>query len=185
MQKYLFSILIVLISVSIQAQTQRKTSEDYLIEMPDSYPSYLGTLTYSYTVNDDGDRVKNGPLSIKGSFDQTIGDGYMSVSIKGNYNLSGACKEDEMNGPFSVAAKYHIVVKKGRTNGAFDEVYTMKGSFVEGLPHGNFTASITDIGTVNVNYSNGLLVRAYAVEAAMMPYSFKSGRNILTPPGYF
>ncbi|MBP5559941.1 MAG: hypothetical protein J6X71_09280 [Bacteroidales bacterium] len=165
MKKTILAILLVLLSMNLPAQTKRQSTESYMIQMYDSYPDYSGTLTYSYIVDDDGNRIKNGPISIKGSLDDTYGTSYIGIRIKGSYTLSGACKDDKMDGPFSVSAKYHFDVKKGSSKGSYDEEYKMKGAFVDGLPNGNFTASITDVGTVNVNYDNGVLVGSYFVDA--------------------
>ena len=46
--------------------------------MHDGLPDYGGTLTYSYTVNDNGERIKNGPISITGKIASFSGFSFSS-----------------------------------------------------------------------------------------------------------
>lgn len=165
MRRAFFFIIFIVGSLSAFAQNQRQTSEYISIRMHDLLPDYGGTFTYSYILDDSGNRIKNGPLTISGSRDDVY-EFLNYLKVKGSYKLSGSCKNNKMDGPFSVSASYRWGYIKLN-----DEKISMKGSFLEGVPNGNFTASITDIGSVNVNYNKGILVGSYSVDASMLDNS--------------
>lgn len=137
------------------AQTQ--TTENYLVTGP--WNDYVVPMKYSYTVSNEGERIKNGPIIISGSQNEQYGN----VTITGSYNLSASAKEDKMNGAISINAKYHGVKQLYRGQQVEDYVYSLSGNFSNGVPNGTFTAKATNFGSSTATYKNGTLIGAYSV----------------------
>ena len=161
MKKNLFFLLLALAAVSIPSMAQSQFSDNISIYAP--FTDYCGTINYTYTVNDDGERIKNGPINITGKQNET----YNNVDITGSYVLKASAKNGYMDGPMSVSAKYHGVAHYWSGDKVEDYVYSMTGDFQKGIPNGNFTAKATGSGSCNVNYKDGILVGAYSIDESI------------------
>ena len=162
--RYLFHSLCFLALImlsSVMTFAQKQITENYLVTGPAT--DYVARMNYSYTVSDDGERIKNGPITISGSQNEQ----YRNVTLTGKYQLTASAKNDMLNGPMSVNAKYHAVQQLVRGQNVEDYSYTFSGSFLNGLPNGAFVAKATNFGSSSVSYKKGILVGAYHVQEAI------------------
>ena len=153
--------MLLLPAFSMFSQAPTTITENYLITGP--LVDLPGTYKYSYIVSDDGERIKNGPISITGK--DTFS--YNNFTVTGNYNLSGSIKKGDMNGPINVKANYHYVERKYGRQEVADYAYSLTGSFINGVPNGTFNVKATNFGTSTATYKNGVLVGAYNVDEAI------------------
>ncbi|MBP3383775.1 MAG: hypothetical protein J6K78_07705 [Tidjanibacter sp.] len=124
-----------------------------------------GKITYSYIIGEEGDVLKDGPLSIKCSVvnEKTYISPY-TITVNGSYTLNATYSKGNLNGPFSSNYKttldgYIIVSKDAVSVGS-----TMTGNFSNGVPNGAF--KVTRKGdfptTLTANFKNGKLVGAFS-----------------------
>ncbi len=122
-------------------------------------------MTYSYIIGEEGDVLKDGPLSIKCSVvnEKTYISPY-TITVNGSYTLNATYSKGNLNGPFSSNYKttldgYIIVSKDAVSVGS-----TMTGNFANGVPNGAF--KVTRKGdlptTLTANFKNGKLVGAFS-----------------------
>lgn len=156
--KRLLTALFLLISAAIYAQNATQITEDCIIRGP--LTGVAGKYKYSYVVSDEGERIKNGPISITGKENYKYGN----VTVTGNYTLTASAKMGLMNGPISVKANYHGVQQRYKTQVVEDYAYSFTGNFLNGIPNGTFTVKATDYGSSTATYKNGVLVGAYSVD---------------------
>ena len=142
---------------AIQSSAQTQITENYLVTGP--WTDYVVPMKYSYTVSDEGERIKNGPITISGAQNEKYGN----VTITGKYLLKASAKNGNLNGPMSVNANYHGVRQLYRGQQVEDYAYSFSGTFLNGLPNGSFTAKATNFGSSAVTYKNGVLVGSYSV----------------------
>lgn len=156
MKKILITLF--LFAVSFHVFAQNSISQDYRITTPlgDCY----GTIKYSYVVSDEGERIKNGPITA------TIKENtkYDNWEKMGSYQLNASAKNGQMNGAMSVQAKFRWVNHYILGDEVSDCSYSFNGGFINGSPNGNFVIKASDVGKCNVNYKNGILVGAYSVD---------------------
>ena len=159
--KRLLTALFLLISAAIYAQNATQITEDCIIRGP--LTGVAGKYKYSYVVSDEGERIKNGPISITGKENYKYGN----VTVTGNYTLTASAKMGLMNGPISVKANYHGVQQRYKTQVVEDYAYSFTGNFLNGIPNGTFTVKATDYGSSTATYKNGVLVGAYSVDESI------------------
>ena len=141
----------------IQSFAQTQLTENYLVTGP--WTDYVVPMKYSYSVSNEGERIKNGPITISGGQNEKYGP----VTITGKYSLKASAKDDYLNGPMSINATYHGVKQLYRGQQVEDYSYSFSGAFLNGLPNGTFIAKATNFGSSNATYKNGVLVGAYNV----------------------
>lgn len=124
-----------------------------------------GKITYSYIIDEEGNVLKDGPLSIKCSVvnEKTVISPY-TITVNGNYTLNTTYSNGYINGPFSSnyttdLVGYIIISKDAVSVGS-----TMTGTFSKGIPNGAF--KVTRKGdyptTLTANFKNGKLVGAFS-----------------------
>lgn len=155
--KKLLLLIMACASIGFASAQQKTITENILIYTP--WVDFSAPMTYSYTVSDDGKRIKNGPISISGRQNWK----YDNSSITGTYTLKASAKNGHLNGLMTVTARYQGVTKKWSGNKIENLSYSFRGNFLNGIPNGNFTSNATGHESVNVTYKNGILVGAYKV----------------------
>ena len=180
MRKVLLSLIAAMTSYSLYAQTQ-SASTDILLPTPSELIDMGATMTYKYYANDDGEMVKTGPLSIKGS--TTAGASYANMTA--SYNLTTTMKDGKINGALSGTGKEVAKTYRGNSN----TTYTITGSFINGNPNGAFSATISssysatgakETKKATANFKNGILVGAFSLktEDRDMSGSFNSNGEL-------
>lgn len=154
------------ITIGVGYAQRKQVVRDYHKGAVEAIPNSQmpGKITYSYVVDEEGNNLKDGALSIKCGLT--------------NYKFVLSPYTIVLNGSFVVNTNY----SKGNLNGAFSAYYklngtgttifgtskdgnssSMTGNFTNGVPNGAF--KITRNGeiktTVVANYKNGDLVGAY------------------------
>lgn len=124
-----------------------------------------GTITYNYIIDEDGNTLKDGPLSIKCSVvnEKTYIAPY-TITVNGSYTLNTTYSNGYINGPFSsnyaTTLNGYIIISKD----AVSVGSTMTGNFSNGIPNGAF--KVTRKGdyptTLTANFKNGKLVGAFS-----------------------
>ena len=115
-------------------------------------------MTYNCISNEDGDAIKNGPLTIRGSLNLSPNS---YTQVKASYGLTANYSKGKLNGAIKgVGSTYYKKI-----NQSVESKYSLTGSFINGVPNGNFVASYEE-GTsysenVNVTYKDGKLTGSY------------------------
>lgn len=170
--------IVLLCPVEIFAQKHQVT-EDYIppLDIP-----MEGKIKYSYIVDNDGDNLKDGPLTVKAGVENLVTYVMLrKVTINGNYNLTANYMNGNMNGALSLNSK--IAYRYGSETKT--ESYTLRGSFKGGIPHGNFQVNyLTSIDVkMNVNFDNGKLVGPYMVDYSTLLVDKENIKGTLTQSG--
>ena len=150
--------------ISVFAQRQQ-ISVDYMNPVFGELPfNMFGKMTYSYIVDENGENVKDGALSVNCKVNKKIEgwvDGrYKTIPIVGTSTINATYKQGLLNG--AMTSNYNATLKDGVKSE--NMTASMRGSFLKGVPNGAFTVK-RNAGlktTLNANYKNGVLVGAYS-----------------------
>ena len=133
MKKLFLLLLATLVLLGGEAFAQRRTATESV-----SIGSTGGNMTYSYIIK-DGERVYDGPLTIKASQDSRrkiyMYGSYRWDETKRDYSLSANYRDDWMNGAIKVNDSYYSSLSGTAPT---TENTTFTGSFVDGVPNGKF-----------------------------------------------
>ena len=162
-KSYLFLCLI-LCCVNVFAQRQQ-ISTDYQFSGFSDIPFGMnGKMTYSYVVDEIGQNIKDGPLSINCKINDKV-DTWVDyrrviITIVGQCAVNATYSKGLLNG--AISSNYKATMTESGKN----EILTasMKGNFSDGVPNGNFVVkrNANLITTLNANYKNGVLFGAFS-----------------------
>lgn len=176
-------LLIALFAVSVTtawSQQVRKATETF---GADFEMRFVGDYNYQYILQENGEKLKDGPFTMKATLDEVVDYDDTTVAVKGNYDLKGNHSEGYLDGPLTMDGSMTLKASSGEKEGA---TYTFRGNFKRGLPDGNFTVSYPSYRTeVDVNYKDGILVGAYSVTAPDTDGLIFSLSGSLTDEGQF
>lgn len=150
--------------ISVFAQRQQ-ISVDYMNPVFGELPfNMFGKMTYSYIVDENGENVKDGALSVNCKVNKKLEgwvDGYYeTITVVGTSTINATYKQGLLNG--AMTSNYKATLNDGVKSE--NKTASMSGSFLEGVPNGAFTVK-RNAGlktTLNANYKNGVLVGAYS-----------------------
>ena len=166
-----YVLLSCLIFACLSAAAQQKKTDTTTIDVPGAKASFPCTLKYDYSMA-DSTRIFDGAFSINGSKDAN--------GLKETYSLKGFASRNQLDG--DVEADYTL---EGQADGEKHFiVFSYKGAFQDGLPHGEMT--ITSFGQgagaydVRMNFDKGVLTgqisfKAFAKKEFMISGNFTSG----------
>ena len=154
----------VLIGASAFAQHQQM-SVDYMNDAFSSLPFNMhGTMTYSYIVDEYGNNIKDGALTINCKVNKTF-EGwtdrwYEEVTVNGQSSVKATYKQGKLNGVIN--SNYKATLSDGIKND--NMTASMTGSFLNGVPNGSFIVkrNIPTKATLSANYKNGVLVGGFS-----------------------
>ena len=160
----LTSVTSVLIGVYAFAQHQQ-ISVDYMNSTFSSLPFNMhGTMTYSYIVDEYGNNIKDGALTINCKVNKTF-EGwtdrwYEEVTVNGQSSVKATYKQGKLNG--AINSNYKATLSDGIKSE--NMTASMAGSFLNGVPNGSFIVkrNIPSKATLSANYKNGVLVGAFS-----------------------
>ena len=164
-------LLFCLIFACLSAVAQQKKTDTTTIDMPGAKASFPCTLKYDYSMA-DSTRIFDGAFSINGSKN--------AGGLKETYTLKGFASKNLLDG--DVEADYTL---EGQKDGEKHYiVFSYKGAFQDGLPHGGMT--ITSFGPgagaydVSMSFDKGALTgkisfKAFAKKEYMIAGNFTSG----------
>ncbi|MBO4435112.1 MAG: hypothetical protein J5769_06660, partial [Bacteroidales bacterium] len=168
MKRLLTTALLLTFTVLSFAQVRTKTEEVTIYGATD----YYGTMKYNYVVDDEGNHIMHGNVSINGKTDQMVeeirsqyvGDG--SSFMLGDYrytsqyhravdsfSLTAQFNNGIINGPITISHKSSYIGE--------DKNYSLKGSFKDGKPEGVFSLSLNDQEgkhSYTVSFHDGILI---------------------------
>lgn len=153
---FLFVLMLVMcISINSFAQNNQKSVDFYKVTEWIQIP---GTMTFGYIVDEDGNLVKNGAVTI--NCKESIP--YKGGTVSGDYTLNANYDKGLLNGSAKSNSRCKVVAPNGES---LEYVRTFSGSFKKGLPHGTFNVTYAINGDYDiqqtVNYKDGKLVGAY------------------------
>lgn len=156
MKKSLLALLSIFAACTISFG--QSVTKSILLPTPDGEFNFVANMTYRTVSNDEGDAIKNGPLTIKGSTDLQPD---ALTRIKASYNLTANYSKGKLNGVIKGSGS---TAYKARLQSA-STTYSLTGNFVNGVPTGNFIATYKEstayTETVNVTYKSGKLTGSY------------------------
>ena len=125
--------------ISVFAQRQQ-ISVDYMNPVFGELPfNMFGKMTYSYIVDENGENVKDGALSVNCKVNKKIEgwvDGrYKTIPIVGTATINATYKQGLLNG--AMTSNYNATLKDGVKSE--NMTASMRGSFLKGVPNGAFT----------------------------------------------
>ena len=154
-----------LLNCAIVFGQRQQTTEDYN-PSPDGFLT-TGKKTYSYIINEDGKKLKDGPYIISAKPDMLVVDKGFSryaVSNNGYFKLNTTFSKGSLHG--TLTSSFSVTVTKQGLAGNASETSSMtfSGNFSGGLPHGAFNIKYdTDSNAKLVaTYNKGVLVGAYS-----------------------
>ena len=163
------------IFLCLSAAAQQKKTDTSTIDVPGAKASFPCTLKYDYSTA-DSTRIFDGAFSINGSKN--------AVGLKETYTLKGFASKNQLDG--DIEAGYTL---EGQVDGEKHYiVFSYKGAFQDGLPHGEMV--ITSFGQgagaydVSMNFNKGALTgkfsfKAFAKKEYMISGNFTSGGEMI------
>lgn len=161
-QKIWFLLLLFVLGNGWAAAQRQKTSEDYMNSSFSSVPFNMwGKMTYNYILDDYGNHLKDGPLSINCKINQTYGSGYQSIKVVGQNTMNATFKQGLLNGALKSNYNVALTDSRGKTE---SHSASITGSFLNGVPNGNFVVkrNLDYKGSLNATYKNGVLVGTFS-----------------------
>ena len=156
MKKFILTILAAGTACAISSG--QSVTKSILLPTPEEGFEFVADMTYRTVSNDEGDAIKNGPLTIKGSTDLHPNN---YTRVKASYNFTANYTKGKLNGAIKGTGSTYY--KGPQQSGS--STYSLSGNFVNGVPTGNFIASYkagtTYAETVNVTYKSGKLTGSY------------------------
>ena len=165
-----FLICALLCSLVPVAYAQRKTvTEDYNKTVYEDIPfsQMSGKLTYGYIIDEDGDKLFDGPYSIRcnqPTQTYSVGSGYLRLS--GSFTLNTTYSKGKLNG--TLTAKYNLNCTASYGFRTDHQTFTASATagFLNAIPNGVFKVyhdtGATKKSTLSANYKNGVLVGAFS-----------------------
>jgi len=139
------------------------------------FGSVPGKEKYSYSVNEDGDKLLQGNYTFSGVHEF----GNNTAQIKNTVSVTTTCKDNKINGSYvlkeNVVGKKYIPFQGWKTATAS---VNFSGTFTNGNPNGNFSIIINDDGIIkgSATLKNGKYIGFYNYE---MP-GYKLSGNLTT-----
>lgn len=136
-KRLIFCAVTVLCCLSGFAQ-RKQTTEKCVVDLDGI--TFGGQMTYSYIVDEDGEPVRDGALSIivnnrENSFYE---NDYRNFKLVGNYKLNANFQKGLLHGPMTMNANFKGDVRNYLERKQGSLTWSFQGNFANGLPHGNF-----------------------------------------------
>ena len=163
---FLYAMALGYCTITANAQSKQFTGT-VIVDTPLDRESGVFDVSYSYTVDNNGERIRNGAYTIKGKPNHNYSIGYGSLKQYGTYALSAMYKNDKLNGAMSVTANYTETGKMYGQVESHNYKYSLTGSFANGLPNGTFNVTSRNGGMpsyVKATFKNGVLVGAFSCD---------------------
>lgn len=165
--KCLFFLMAVVTFFSVTAQ--RKIFTDTYATPTDI--TMYGKLKYSYVVDENGENVKDGPLSVSAAIkNQKTVVQYRMITLNANYTLNASYNKGKLNGPMKMLSKF-VATGSGISE---TDTYSFSGSFSNSYPNGLFNVLYkSKMKKLKASYEKGHLSGAYTVETLMNNFGYK------------
>ena len=136
-KRLIFCAVTVLCSLSGFAQ-RKQTTEECTVHLDGI--AFGGKMTYGYIVDEDGEHIRDGALSIivnnrENSFYE---NDYRNFKLVGNYKLNANFQKGLLHGPMTMNANFKGDVRNYLERKQGSLTWSFQGNFANGLPHGNF-----------------------------------------------
>ena len=145
---------------------QRQQTTETYNPYPAGWPT-TGKKTYSYIIDEDGRKLKDGPFSILAKPDALVVTKdftQYSISNNGYFKLNTTFLKGNLHGAFTFSFSITCTAQGLAANGSETQTMTFNGNFSNGLPHGafNIQSKANSIDKLSVTYNKGVLVGAYS-----------------------
>ena len=136
-KRLIFCAVTVLCCLSGFAQ-RKQTTEECTVHLDGI--AFGGKMTYGYIVDEDGEHIRDGALSIivnnrENSFYE---NDYRNFKLVGNYKLNANFQKGLLHGPMTMNANFKGDVRNYLERKQGSLTWSFQGNFANGLPHGNF-----------------------------------------------
>ena len=161
-------LVCIAMAITLSAVAQRKVVvEDYHKDLVEDLPysTMGGKINYGFIVDENGDNLKDGPLSIKCAITNYKVEAWPIVATyNGTFTVNTAYAKRWLNGPFTSAYRLNVVGKNIFGRSQYDLTASMSGSFLNGVPNGAFKVSYNGQrkASLSANYKNGVLVGPFS-----------------------
>lgn len=161
-------LVCIAMAITLSAVAQRKVVvEDYHKDLVEDLPysTMGGKINYGFIVDENGDNLKDGPLSIKCAITNYKVEAWPIVATyNGTFTVNTAYAKRWLNGPFTSAYRLNVVGENIFGRSQYDLTASMSGSFLNGVPNGAFKVSYNGQrkASLSANYKNGVLVGPFS-----------------------